>query len=164
MNDEQTETIHTTSGLGELKPKVLDYFLLARQKIQLYTDNLDPRILNDSQIESALRQFIRLSRNSRLEILIKDERNLQGIDHAIVRLSQKYTSFIDLRVIPKDFHDNYFSFYIIDGKRMIYRPQADRYEAEYRQLPDGKLNQRSKYFNEVWQQSAQAIYLRALCL
>ena len=136
----------------------------AKQKIQIYSRNLDPRILNNRELEKHLDSFIRSSRYVRIELLITDEGNLQGIDHRLVKLSQKYTSFVSIRVIPKDFHENHFAFYLVDAKSMIYRPVADRYEAQIHHLPSSKINQKAKYFDEIWQQSAPAVHLRALNL
>ena len=152
------------SSLTELKAQTADSFAQCRQKLQLYTQNLDPRILNNREIERLVSRFIRSSRFARVELLITDERNLQGVDHRLVSLAQKFTSFIEIRVIPKDFHENYFGFYLIDGRTLIYRNNLERFESEVHQLPSSLIKQKSKYFDEVWQQSAPASHLRALHL
>jgi len=160
----QQRNVHLISSLSELCQQTRDIFRLAKKKIQLYTHDLDPRVLNHSEIERYLTCFIRSSRNVRVEILIFDEQNLQGTDHRLVRLAQKYTSYVSIRVIPKDLHVYHFTFSLVDERTLIYRNMADRFVSEFHQLPSSKIKQKAKYFNEVWQQSLPAIYLRALHL
>ncbi|MCW8879119.1 MAG: hypothetical protein OQJ89_06505 [Kangiellaceae bacterium] len=152
------------TSLSEIREEALLMFSAAQRKIQIYTDNLDPRILNTRDVERTLINFVRKSRNVRIEILIIDERNVQSLDHRLVSLAQKYTSFISIKVIPKDYHENHFAFYLIDGRKLIYRTIAERFESEVHQIPSVKLKQMSKYFDEVWEQSSPAIHLRALII
>jgi|GEM_PF-2026528 len=152
------------SSLGELVAKTSEVLAAAKQTIQIYSRNLDPRILNNRDIEKIVTRFVRSSRFVRVEILITDERNLQGIDHRLVNLAQKYTSFIQIRLIPKDYHENYFGFYLVDGRHLLYRNNVERFESEYHQLPSSLIKQKSKYFDDIWQQSSPASHLRALHL
>jgi hypothetical protein len=158
------ESVRLTETLGELKRNSLEAFASAQKKIQLYTHNLDPRILNNREFEKQCLRLVRLSRYARIEILIKDETCLNGIDHRLVNIAQRYTSYMGIKVIPKDFHENLFAFYLIDGRTLIYRRVADRFEAEIHQVPSSQLKRRSKYFDEVWQQASPASHLRALNL
>ncbi|TQV84442.1 hypothetical protein [Aliikangiella coralliicola] len=160
----QPQKITRVLSLKALCESTYDYFSTAKQKIQIYTRNLDPRVLNSRELEQSLSRFIRSSRFVKVEILITEERNLQGIDHRLVSLAQKYTSFVSIKVIPKDYHENHFAFYLIDGRTLIYRNVADRYESEIHQLPSSHLKQKTKYFDEVWEKSSPAIHLRALHL
>ena len=150
--------------LNELKEQAQVSFRCAKQKIQIYSPNLDPRILSNRENEQVLTRFVRSSRFARIEILITDERNLQGIDHRLVSLAQNFSSYVQIRLIPKDFHENYFAFYVVDGRSIIYRPNFERFESECHEIPSVLIKQKSKYFDEVWQQSSPASHLRALHL
>lgn len=170
-NNQPEPIAKTTNGqaakietLRELQKCTESSFRDCKQKIQLYTRDLDPRILNSRQIEQVVSRFIRSSRFARVEILIVDERSLQGVDHRLVSLAQNYSSYVQIRVIPKDYQENYFAYYLFDGRTIIYRTIADRFEGEYRQLPSSLVKQKTKYFDEVWQVSTPASHLRALHL
>ncbi|WP_444998491.1 DUF7931 domain-containing protein [Aliikangiella sp. IMCC44359] len=164
MNDTIYQNLHSSTSLKELVEHTAHYFRQAKQKLQIYSPTLDPRILNSREIETIISRFILSSRFVRVEMLIKDERSLTGIDHRLVKLSQKYTSYMNIKIIPKDYHENHFAFYLIDKRTIIYRNIAERFETEYRSLPDSKLKQQQKYFDDIWQQASPAIYLRALHL
>ncbi len=163
MENHQKLVTHLNS-LSELSSKTLNHFQLARLRIQLYTRNIDPRILNSRDIEQSIIAFIRSSRNARVEILIRDEAEMRGFDHCLINLAQKFTSYINVKVIPKKFHENLSAFYLIDKRHLIDRILGERFEANIHQLPSAKINQRIKYFEEVWQQATPASQLRALHL
>ena len=152
------------SSLTQLKEETCQIFTSAKQRIQIYTHGLDPRILNNRQIEKNILDFVKRSRNSKVQILIYDERLLRGIDHRLVSLAQRFTSFIDIRVVPKDFHENPFSFYLVDNRYMVYRSNVERYEAEKLAMPNFVIKDKSKLFDSIWQSSSPASFLRALHL
>lgn len=160
-NIKQNENRLITS-LEELKLEAISLFKSTKQKIQIYSSNLDPRILNHPRIELAIKTFVRSSRYARVEILIYDERNLQNVDHRLIRLTQIFTSSIQIKIVAKNFQNNPFAFYLIDQRRMLYRSNGERFETEFLQVPNAKVNQKSKLFDDIWQQSDPAIHLRAL--
>jgi hypothetical protein len=163
-NSDDNNSDRLITSLNELKLEAGMLFKNAKRKIQIYTHNLDPRILSHPKIETTLKEFIRSSRYAKVEILIYDERNLQNVDHRLVRLAQNYTSNVTIKVVPKDYHENHFAFYLVDERKILYRASSERYETEYLHVPNSKINEKSRYFNDIWQQSDPASHLRALHL
>lgn len=153
--------IHVSS-LAEVIQHTESLISQSKQKIQIYSGNLDPRILNNQSTEQLLIKFIRSSRLARVEILIADENNLKGVDHRLVGLSQKFSSYVSIRVIPNDLLGNNFAFYLFDGKTIMYRSVRERYDCDIKQLPSSKVKKMAAYFSETWQQSSPASHLRAL--
>ncbi len=154
----------TIKSLSDLITQTEELLSKANRTIKIYTYNLDPRILNSRKIEETILQFIRTSRFVRVELLIHHESTLQRVDHRLVRLAQNFSSFITIRLIPRDYHENPFAFYLIDDRYMLYRNQYTRFEAEIQELPNSQLKQKTKYFDEIWQKSSPAVHLRALII
>jgi len=150
------------SSLQQLRQETHDIFQDADRVIQLYTHNLDPRVLNNREIEKALINFVKKSRASQLHILIYQEELMRGIDHRLVSLAQQFTSTIQIKIVPRDYHENPFGFYIVDNRTMIYRSNVERYEAEKLRMPDFTIKDKSKLFETIWQSSSPASFLRAL--
>ncbi len=170
-NDSQLDTSNKADklrsvidSLTQLKEETSHIFSSAKQSIQIYSHGLDPRILNNRQIDRNILDFIKRSRKSKVQILIYDEQFLRGIDHCLVSLAQKFTSFIDIRIVPKDFHENPFGFYLVDNRAMLYRSNVERYEAEKLIMPNFVIKDKSKLFHTIWQSSSPASFLRALYL
>ncbi len=156
--------IISISSLQDLKTQTHDLFLSATRTIQIYTHGLDPRILNNRDMEKVLTKFIKKSRSSQLQILIYDEHLLRGIDHRLVALAQRFTSYVQIRMVPRDYHENLFGFYLVDDRRMLHRTNFERYEAERMAMPHFLIREKSKLFNTIWQASPPASFLRALNL
>jgi len=152
------------NSLVDLKDASIDLFRGAKRNIFIYSNDLDPRILNNRDVESRLIQFIKQSRNSRIKILIKSEQELKGCDHRIVALAQRFTSYVEIKLIPLDYHDNHFGFYLVDSREIIYRSNNERYEAEQIQLPSSLIKEKTKLFDQIWQMASPASFLRALNL
>ena len=151
-------------SLQQLKQQAHDAFQDANKNIQLYTHALDPRVLNNRDIEEVLTHFVKKNRASQVQILIYKEQLMRGIDHRLVALAQRFTSYVQIRVVPRDYHENPFGFYIVDGRTMIYRSNVEGYEAERLNMPDFLIKDKSRLFETIWQSSAPASFLRALHL
>jgi len=155
---------HLIDSLAQLKRETKDLFAYAKQSIQIYSHGLDPRVLNNRDIEQQLIRFVKKSRSCKVQILIYDEQFLRGIDHRLVSLAQRFTSYIEIKLVAKEHHDNPFGFYLVDGKSMIYRNNIERYEAEKYQMPHFAIKDKNKFFETIWQASSPASFLRALHL
>jgi len=162
---EQTKDArHIIDSLAQLKQETNDLFGYAKQRIQIYSHDLDPRILNNRETEQQLIRFIKKSRSCKVQILIYDEQFLRGIDHRLVALAQRFTSYIEIKIVAKDYHENPFGFYLVDGRTMIYRNNVEKYEAEIFHMPHFAIKDKSKLFESIWQSSSPASFLRALHL
>ena len=161
---DQQRNIQTIDSLTTLKTITLDYFLQAKKVIQIYSHNLDPRKLNQREIERALLSLIRKSRYAKIQILISQEINYQSMEHNLVRLAQNYSSSVTIRIIPDDYIQSDEAFYLIDERRLLFRAFSESFKTEAIQSPSLKIQKQRKYFNHVWQQSEPASSLRSFVL
>jgi len=152
------------SGYQALQQASQQLFATAHKTIQIYTCDCDPRILNHRNIEQTIIELVKRSRHTRVEILIKTEESLRGIDHRLVSLAQRFTSSIGIKLIPRDYFEEPFAFYLVDSKQILYRQNHQDYHAEERQMPDFLVKDKSRYFDKIWQESSPASFLRALYL
>ncbi|MDQ7049727.1 MAG: hypothetical protein Q9M92_09360 [Enterobacterales bacterium] len=170
-SDQKTSSLSTDqessqliSGYQALQQASQQLFANAHKTIQIYTRDCDPRILNQRNIEQSVIDLVKRSRYSRIEILIQTEESLSGIDHRLVSLAQRFTSSIGIKLIPRDYFEEAFAFYLVDSKHILYRQNHQDYHAERRQMPDFLVKEKSRYFDKIWQESSPASFLRALYL
>jgi len=147
-----------------LKQATIELFKQSKRLIQIFSFSLDKRILNNREIEQTMTKLLRTSRYAKVQCLIYDEKELQGFDHRIVSLAQRFTSFIEIRVIPDDLKNTIIGYYIIDKQFMIYRSNREKYEARLFKQRQIDVKDKMKHFEDVWQQSRPASFLRALNL
>ncbi|MBV1909255.1 MAG: hypothetical protein KUG78_08025 [Kangiellaceae bacterium] len=151
-----------TESLDDLKTEIEQLFSNAKRTIQIYSRDLDPRILDHRTIAAQLMRFVRLSRFTKVQILIFDENLMKGRDHSLLNLAQRFTSHIEIRVVPKDYQENRFGYYLADNRHIIYRNNIERYEAEITELPHHLAIEKNKSFHKIWDVSTPASSLRAL--
>ena len=154
----------TIQSFESLKQSTLELFKQSNRIIQIYSFSLDKRILNNREIEQTIIKLLRKSRYAKIQCLIYDERELQSFDHRIVSLAQRFTSFIEVRVIPEDFKNTTVGYYLIDKQFMIYRSNREKYEALLYKQRHIDVKDKMKHFENLWQQSRSASFLRALHL
>ncbi|MCP4273042.1 MAG: hypothetical protein GY781_13960 [Gammaproteobacteria bacterium] len=141
---------------------VLSMINQARQTVDLFTHNLDPSILDNTEISKAIMDFIKISKNSRLRILICNPNVANQHGHRLIELSRKFSSFISIRETNAEYKSKPCSFLIIDGRAMIYRPHANEYNAmiDFRSGQESRKN--TELFNEIWERSEPISKIRQL--
>lgn len=136
----------------------------ASREIVIMARDLDPRIFDDSDIIVAMRAFLLSSRRVRLRILVKQPESVARRGHRLLELTQRLTSFAEIRVPAAEFSTHNTAYVVVDGVGIVYRAFADRFEASVsfndRNLARAKLRE----FDEIWQSSVEATSLRRMSL
>ena len=134
----------------------------ARRTIDLFTHNLDPRILDTPEIASAISNFVKVSPNSRLRILLCDPTLVVKQGHRLIELSRKFSSFISIRQTHEEYISTPFSFLISDETALLFRPHANEYNAIVNYDTKHDCRHHLDFFNEVWQRSEPVSEIRQL--
>ena len=134
----------------------------ARHSVDIFTHDLESRILDTPEIVAAITGFIKISPKSRLKILLCDPSVPVKKGHRFIELSRKLSSFISIRKTHEEYQTKAFCFMIVDGKAMIFRPYADEYSAIINFDAAYESRQHLEFFNEVWELSEPASELRQL--
>ena len=143
---EQTEL----SGIEENYAAILELVYSARHTIEIFTPDLDRRLLSRQSLIQTLKGFIKVSSKSQLKIIVTDASTAIRYDHLMIELSQEFPSFIQIKKTHHEYQHLPYSYIIIDGKAVLYRPLADDYKAKL-DIQDGKEARRLQAeFNEIW--------------
>ena len=142
----------------------LALFSKAKREIVIMSRDLDPKLFDNAETSLALRQFLLQSRRARLRILVKEPRTVAHKGHRILELTQRLTSFAEIRVPAAEFNNHNTAFVVADGTGVVYRGLADRYQATV-SFNDRLLAQETlRQFDEMWQSSSPAPSLRRISL
>ena len=134
----------------------------ARRRIDLFTHNLEPLILDTPEIAAAITNFVKISPNSRLRILLCDPAIAVKKGHRLIELSRKFSSFISIRNTNKEYQSRALSLLMVDHKATLFRPHANEYHAIVNYQAGYECRQHLEFFNEVWNRSEPASELRQL--
>lgn len=134
----------------------------ARRHIDLFTYNLDPRIFDNAEIVNALKQFIKISPNSRFRVLITDPSYIIKHGHHFIELARQFSSFIELRQTHEEYRTTLFNFLIVDEKALLYRPHRTEYYGIVNYNAKFESKQQRIFFNTVWERSEPISDLKQL--
>jgi len=121
-----------------------------RRTLEIVSRHLDPLIYDTAEFAAGLRQLIIDSRRARVRIIVMDSTPIISGGHRLIDLSQRLSSYIELRNPSRD-HANYNSaFLLADGIGSVYRVLADRFEGVVN-FNDARTAQSLKeQFEEMW--------------
>jgi phosphatidylserine/phosphatidylglycerophosphate/cardiolipin synthase-like enzyme len=135
---------------GEVRDACLTLIRQARREVIIMSRNLDATLFDNVETSTALREFILQSRRSSLRILVKDPEPAVRAGHRLIELTQRLSSFAEIRV-PTPEHGNYnAAFLVADGRGVVHRGFADRYEATVCFSHPGLAGECVRHFDEMW--------------
>ena len=135
-----------------------------RRSLDIITRDLDPCIYNTGEMTDAVKKLALRSRYSRIRILIKQPKSVITHGHRFVDLSQRLSSFFEIRAIDEA-HKNYnSSMLIVDDYGYILRPHADRFAGTACFNDRGTVSGLTKEFDALWEQAHEIPDFRALAI
>ena len=162
-SDADDKALHEIDSAHELAALTLTILRRGRRELALYTRDLDPALLGNSEAIEALRGFATATRNAQVRILAHDLRRAVREGHGLIALTQRLPSHFSIRVIEEEPDVQYAAaFSLNDQGGYVFRPIATRSEASACLHDPARQRQLLGYFNEVWERARAATELRPL--
>jgi len=137
--------------------------LQARRNVDIFTRDLDKKIYDNKAFLDGL-QNLAINKRGMIRILVKDSSNAVKYGHRLIALSQRLTSFIEIRRVAEDFKEYNEAFLVADEIGYAHRKHADRFEGTARFNAAKEAVNLLVFFNEVWRHSAPDPNLRRIYL
>jgi uncharacterized protein YciW len=135
----------------------------ARRSLDIFTRDLDKKIYDYRDFLDAL-QDLAVNHHGLIRILVKDSSKAVKYGHRLITLSQRLTSFIEIRRVAEDYKEYNEAFLIADETGYVHRRQADRFEGVARFNAAKETVSLLVFFNEVWRNSGVDTDLRRIFL
>lgn len=134
----------------------------ADRSLRIFTRHLDSPIYNNKGFVDAVTQLAIRSPSSFIRVLVQDSTPAVKDGHRLVELGHRLSSIIKFRKPAEEYKDFNEAFLIADEVGLIHRKLADRFEgvANFKTPLEGR--DLSKFFDEIWEKSAQDPELRRL--
>jgi len=132
----------------------------ATHSIDIVSRHLDPKMYDNSDFCEAVRQLIVGSRRARVRVLLRHVDATIKRGHRLLTLSQRVSSFIEMRVPAKEFDEYNAAFLIVDTAGVIYRTNSDRFEGTANFNDPRAARDLSHQFEEMWQTASPDANLR----
>lgn len=160
----QTKEEFEIEGVDEVSAISLDLALQCRRIIQITSRHLDQALYDNDTFIQALKTLIKRSRFSTIQILVQDSTPAVKSDHKLIALHQRFSSYIHIRKISKEYKNYNEAILMADETGFIYRQFADRYKASVNYSDPLRAKKLAEGFNEIWEVSEPDPHVRRLTL
>ncbi len=131
-----------------------------RRELQLLSRELAPEVYDTPGFTEAVRRLALDGRGLSVRILVWDPRSLTGSGHRLLELSQRLSSFIQLRVPAEEHREFSQAFLVADERGYIHQPLADRYEAQLCFNGPARARELKHQFELFWEKAVPDPELR----
>ena len=135
----------------------------AMRSVDIFSRDLDKKIYDNRDFLDAI-QNLAVNHHGVIRILVKNSSHAVKYGHRLIPLSQRLTSFIEIRKVADDFKEYNEAFLIVDETGYVHRKQADRFEGFARFSAAKEAANLLVFFNEVWRNSTPDSDLRRIYL
>lgn len=136
----------------------------ARSTLHIFSHDIEPQIYDNDEFVSAVKELAIYSRFTTIQILFRDPTYAIKHGHRLVDLFRRLSSSIELREIHSDFHTLNEAFLVVDGRGVIHRQLASRYEGTANFNAPMRGRELIHTFTQVWEKSQPHPELRRLHL
>jgi hypothetical protein len=146
--DSQTVDIDTSEAC---RLAALSMVRQAARSIDIVSRHLDPQMYDDREFCAAVSRLIVGAQRARVRVLLRHTDPIVKRGHRLVTLSQRLSSFIEMRVPAKEFDEHNAAFLIVDTAGVVYRTHSDRFEGTANFNDPRAAHDLGRQFEEMWQ-------------
>ena len=137
-------------GLEEFRVNALCLAQQAQQSLHIISPDLESPIYGDSEFYEAVKSLVIGNRHAAVRLLVNHTDKAINYGHRLVELVQRFSSFMELRRLAEEHSDFNQAFLIADGRGLLHRPHADRYEGECCYDAPREARLLNETFNNLW--------------
>lgn len=134
----------------------------AGRTLHILSRDLEPAIFSTRPLSEAVGRLARRGRHSQIRILIQDSRRLVQHTHYLLGTARQFSSYIEIRKMPTKFVHYNQAFVIADEIGVLFRQQADVYNATLSFSNASLAKELDEEFTHKWQLSEPDPYLRQI--
>lgn len=139
---------------SEFAERMVALVRCCREQLDVYTHDLDPTVLNRTDIFEALRELVAFAKDPQVRILVIDSRKAVQDGHRWINLAQQRPTAVQLRNPDKQHADNVSAFAIADRRHVVYRDFGDRWEGRAHANDVLQARQLGDFFDDAWEHAS----------
>jgi len=135
-----------------------------RRNLDIVSRDLDPCIYDTTEMIDAIKKLALRSRLSRIRVLILQPETLRSRGHRLLDLSERLSSFIEIRKTGEQHHSFNKALLLIDECGYINRPHSDRFEGRANFYDRKTVSELKDEFELLWEHGKREPNFRRLSL
>lgn len=149
---------------AEIRSATIAMARQSKQVVRILSHSLERKIYDDALLADALARLAVRHRQSRVLILLRDPSPAVTQGHRLVQLSQRLSSYIEVRRVSADYREQTEEFMIADDRGVIYRSFAERFEGTVNFDDRERMPELLGLFKEAWETASPETEFRRLHL
>jgi len=151
-----TDKVWRFEGIEDIHFHLAQMTQISSRYINIFSDHLNPAIYANTRFIDALSSMARKSRNSLIRVLLKDSKELQGLRHPLIALSQRISTKFQIRRLTEKPQNPDSAYLLSDSKRLLYFNNENEQAgfANY-QAPAEALHQMDEFEN-LWEKQSRS--------
>ncbi len=160
----ENDTEFQVETADDYKDSVISMLEQAQHNISIFTQDLEPEIYNNKNIEQAIIRLAKRHPATEIRILVKDSRRSVQNGHCLIRLAQQLTSSVFIHNPSQKYDKEQSAFVVVDQMGLIYRALAtDRnYRSKINFKSPRSAAQQAELFDDIWEHSSPDIQTRRI--
>lgn len=134
----------------------------ASRYICILSPALDHAVFDNAALSAALSDLVRVSRQTRVRILVNDKRAIVSRGHRLLALYRRLPSSVQLHVLSEHPDWNGETFVVRDRSGVLYKPGGSEHQAFLEADSRASAARYLELFDDLWRFSAEDHDLRML--
>ena len=126
-----------------------------RQTLWAYAHSLEPRVFANADVIKTITKVVTKNRRADVRLLVRDIHPVIKYDHPLVELSQKLSSFIEIRVLPDSFQEKDELILLVDALSWLRLEPASNYQGRLSQNDPTTCKELKIRYSRMWEESSR---------
>jgi hypothetical protein len=146
-----SETLWLLDGVTDFRTYSEQLITQSRRSIAILTRDLDALVYGTPECVQHLSDFVRSSRNTQVQILIKVTKSPIESGHLLVKLAQRLSSKILVRKMTTEPNNKEMGFMLGDTDKLLYKNDDGLHRGFYNSAAASEIKSLREEFNYLWQ-------------
>lgn len=146
----------------EFRNAILEMCKQASQAIRIYSPVLEHKLFDHAELRDICSALARKNRYTRVEILIYDSHRVVKNGHALMDISRKLPSSINIKIVDPELRQLNHEYVLVDDCGVIYRHDFEGYEGYANFYDVTETNRLKRAFTAAWESGVTDPNLRQL--
>ena len=148
--------VHRFEQGAEAGRWMLEFARRGRRSLDIFTHFLSAELYGNDELVSAISAFARASAVSKVRILVRDSKPLQGVNHGLVNLTRRLPSHITIRTLSEDTAPANIAYFCIDEADLVFFNDELSWQGFAREQARAEARHFLEGFNHMWLNQSKA--------
>ncbi len=149
-------------GESDFQNIIIEMAGQAAQNIRIYSPVLSHDLYDQPKLNAICSRLARRNKYTKIEILVFDTHRMIKNGHALLSIARKLPSSIGIKVVDPEMRQQNLEYMLIDGRGVIYRPEADKFQGTACFSNITECNRLTRHFAANWESGILDPNLRQL--